>query len=83
MFADGELVSQGVAADVLKTEGLASAKPGFVDRLILGGYVATGSTMLVRKSGGKTEARTGAVSVRKAQENNLAPFCRPEYAAIR
>lgn len=54
MFADGEIVSQGVAADMLATEGLASAKPGLVDRLILGGYVATGGTMVTfEKAAGK------------------------------
>jgi predicted nucleic acid-binding protein len=45
MFADGEIESQGVAAEVLATEGLASAKPGFVDRLIQGAYISTGGSM--------------------------------------
>ena len=45
MFADGEIESQGVAAEVLATEGLASAKPGFVDRLSQGAYVAAGGSM--------------------------------------
>lgn len=34
LFADGEIASLGVAGEVLQTEGLASAKPGFVDRMI-------------------------------------------------
>lgn len=45
MFADGEITAQGVAAEVLAAEGLASAKPGFVDRLIQGGYFASGGAM--------------------------------------
>lgn len=38
LFADGEIDSIGAAADVLATNGLATAKPGFVDRLIHGAY---------------------------------------------
>ena len=45
MFADGEIESQGVAAEVLAMEGLASAKPGFVDRLIQSAYVSSGGAM--------------------------------------
>jgi predicted nucleic acid-binding protein len=45
MFADGEIEPQGVASEVLATDGLASAKPGLVDRLIQGAYVSTGSSM--------------------------------------
>ena len=45
MFNDGEIESQGVAAEVLAAEGLASAKPGFVDRLIQSTYVSTGGLM--------------------------------------
>lgn len=40
LFADREIAPLGVAADVLATNGLASAKPGFVDRLIHRTYVA-------------------------------------------
>ena len=54
MFADGEIGSQGVAADVLAAEGLASAKPGFVDRLIQGAYIASGGSMATfEKAAGK------------------------------
>lgn len=38
LFADGEIKPFGAAAEVLATDGLASAKPGFVDRLIHGAY---------------------------------------------
>ena len=57
MFADGEIESQGVAAEVLVTEGLASAKPGFVDRLIQGAYVSTGRSMATfEKASGKLKS---------------------------
>jgi predicted nucleic-acid-binding protein len=39
LFASGELVSEGVAPQVLATPKLASAKPGFVDRMIHEGYL--------------------------------------------
>ncbi|MCX6876517.1 MAG: hypothetical protein NTW21_22315 [Verrucomicrobia bacterium] len=42
LFADGEIGPLGVAAEVLGTAKPASAKPGFVDRLIHGTY--TGAT---------------------------------------
>ena len=45
MFGDGEIEPQGVASEVLATDGLASAKPGFVDRLIQGAYVSAGGSM--------------------------------------
>lgn len=45
MFGGGEIESQGVAAEVLGAEELTSAKPGFVDRLILGAYVRSGGAM--------------------------------------
>jgi hypothetical protein len=54
MFADGEIESQGVAAEVLATESLASAKPGFVDRLIQSAYVTAGGSMATfEKASGK------------------------------
>ena len=57
MFADGEIDSQGVAAEVLATEGLASAKPGFVDRLIQSTYVSTGGSMATfEKASGKLKS---------------------------
>jgi predicted nucleic-acid-binding protein len=39
LFDFGQVSSLGCAAEVLKTPGLENAKPGFVDRLIHGGYV--------------------------------------------
>ena len=57
MFADGEIESQGVAAAVLDTDGLASAKPGLVDRLIQGGYGAAGGSMATfEKASGKLKS---------------------------
>ena len=45
LLESGEIVSSGVAGEVLKTSGLASAKPGFVDRLIHDGYRRRGYDM--------------------------------------
>jgi predicted nucleic acid-binding protein len=57
MFADGEIEPQGVASEVLATEGLASAKPGFVDRLIHGAYVSVaGSMATFEKAAGKLKS---------------------------
>jgi predicted nucleic-acid-binding protein len=53
-FVESGEVEAGVAAGVLQTPNLASAKPGFVDRLIHGAY-ADGQARLVsfEKSAGK------------------------------
>ena len=57
MFADGEIESQGVATEVLAMEGLASAKPGFVDRLIQGAYISQGGSMATfEKASGKLKS---------------------------
>lgn len=57
MFADGEIESQGVATEVLAMEGLASAKPGFVDRLIQGAYISNGGSMATfEKASGKLKS---------------------------
>lgn len=54
LFAAGEISALGVAAEVLATEGLSSAKPGFVDRLIYGAYAGLGGTVATfEKSAGK------------------------------
>ncbi len=45
MFASGEIVGTGVAPSVLQTKNLASAKPGFVDRMILAGYRSEQNTL--------------------------------------
>jgi len=57
MFADGEIQALGAAAEVLTTDKLASAKPGFVDRLIHRAYTAaTGEMATFEKSAGKLKA---------------------------
>ena len=45
-FADGEIKPLGVAAEVLAVTGIASEKPGFVDRLIHGAYGAAADEMV-------------------------------------
>jgi len=57
MLADEEIESQGVAAEVLAMEGLASAKPGFVDRLIQSTYVSAGGSMATfEKASGRLQS---------------------------
>ena len=46
LFADGEIAPLGAAAVVLAADGLASAKPGFVDRLIHGAYAGVADEMV-------------------------------------
>jgi predicted nucleic acid-binding protein len=46
LFAAGEIRPLGAAAEVLSSDGLASAKPGFVDRLIHGTYVTAADGMV-------------------------------------
>jgi predicted nucleic-acid-binding protein len=78
MFADGEIGAQGVAADILATEGLASAKPEFIDRLILGGYTATGGTMVtVEKAAGKLNFPQNAVAVVNGVKNIIDSILSP------
>jgi predicted nucleic acid-binding protein len=45
MLDSGDVVSTGVAKEVLQIKNLASAKPGFVDRLILAGYCRDSRSM--------------------------------------
>ncbi len=45
MLAAGEIAPTGDAATVLAQSGLATAKPGFVDRLIHHGYTSEGGAM--------------------------------------
>jgi predicted nucleic-acid-binding protein len=45
MFAAGEIIPTGTAADVLAEANLATAKPGFVDRMIHNAYTADCGTM--------------------------------------
>ena len=57
LFADGEIEPIGAAAQVLATGGLASAKPGFVDRLIHGAYTNASDGMATfEKAGGKLKS---------------------------
>ena len=54
LFASGELVSEGVAPEVLATPKLASAKPGFVDRMIHEGYLRSlDQTLTFERAAGK------------------------------
>lgn len=56
LFASGEIKPLGAAAEVLAADGLASAKPGFVDRLIHGAYAASSAGMATfEKAGGKLD----------------------------
>jgi predicted nucleic-acid-binding protein len=45
LFADGEIEPLGAAAKVLAADRMASAKPGFVDRLIHGAYADAADEM--------------------------------------
>jgi predicted nucleic-acid-binding protein len=57
MFADGEIEPLGGVAEVLAVDGLASAKPGFVDRLIHGAYaLATDKMVTFEKAAGKLKS---------------------------
>ena len=53
LFADGEIEPLGAAAEVLATDGLASAKPGFVDRLIHGAYTDAADEMVTFEKAAK------------------------------
>lgn len=56
MFQAGEIIATGQAARILSISGLASAKPGFVDRLIHASYTGSGETMAsFEKAAGKLE----------------------------
>jgi predicted nucleic-acid-binding protein len=46
LFADGEIEPLGAVAEVLAVDGLASAKPGFVDRLIQEAYAGAADEMV-------------------------------------
>ena len=57
LFADGEIEPLGAVAGVLAVDGLASAKPGFVDRLIHGAYASAAEEMATfEKAAGKLKA---------------------------
>jgi len=57
LFADGEIEPLGAVAEVLAADGLASAKPGFVDRLIHGAYAGAAFKMVsFEKAAGKLKS---------------------------
>jgi len=57
LFADGEIKPLGAVAGVLAADGLASAKPGFVDRLIHGAYANAADEMVTfEKAAGKQKS---------------------------
>lgn len=57
LFAAGEIKPLGEAAEVLATDRLASAKPGFVDRLIHGAYAnAAGDMVTFENAAGKLKS---------------------------
>ncbi len=57
LFDAGEIKPLGAVAQVLATDGLASAKPGFVDRLIHGAYAAAADEMATfEKAAGKLKS---------------------------
>jgi predicted nucleic-acid-binding protein len=57
LFASGEIEPLGAAAEVLAVHGLASVKPGFVDRLIHGAYANEADEMVsFEKAAGKLKS---------------------------
>jgi hypothetical protein len=60
MFESGEVIGGGVAPRILKTNNLATAKPGFVDRMIHQGYLKDEQDMA---SFGKKSGRLEGVQV--------------------
>ncbi len=60
MLAAGEIGPTGTAAEVLALTNLATAKPGFVDRMIHRGYTAHHGTMITFE---QAAAKLGSVEV--------------------
>ena len=57
LFADDEIRPLGAVAEVLAVKGIASAKPGFVDRLIHGAYAGAADKMVTfEKAAGRLKA---------------------------
>lgn len=57
LFESGEIESDGVAAELLAAGHAATAKPGFVDRLIHGAYLrGAGSMASFEKASGKLQS---------------------------
>ena len=56
LFAAGEILPLGAAAKVLAKDGLASAKPGFVDRMIHAAYLSQAQGMVTfERAAGKLD----------------------------
>lgn len=60
MLDDGEIASTGAAHTLLSVRNVASAKPGFVDRLIHHAYIAGGGSMATFE---KAPAKLNAVTL--------------------
>jgi predicted nucleic acid-binding protein len=60
MFAGGEVKATGTAGRVLSHPGLATARPGFVDRMIHAAYTGAGDSMATF---GKSAAKLPQVTV--------------------
>lgn len=60
MFTAGEITPTGAAADVLSEANLATAKPGFVDRMIHRAYTADNGSMATFE---RASAKLGSVEV--------------------
>ena len=51
LLESGDVTATGVAAEILKTENLAVAKPGFVDRLIHASYQRRDTMLIIFEKG--------------------------------
>lgn len=58
LFDSGDISPSGCAADVLKTPGLATAKPGFVDRMIHADYLRDAGRVLSFEKAASKLSRT-------------------------
>ncbi len=58
LFESGDVVPDGCASEVLRTPRLASAKPGFVDRLIRTSYLRDADRVVTFEQSGRKLART-------------------------
>src|SRR5262249_27098784 len=57
-LGSGHVISSGRAGDVLETPDLATAKPGFVDRMIHAGYLQQYDAMLTFEKAARKLGRT-------------------------
>lgn len=63
LLESGDVIPTGLAANILKIEHLAAAKPGFVDRLIHAGYQQRNTTLITFE---RASARLPGVRVLRA-----------------